>query len=87
VKNIRQLMCLNWDVSEAHAFRESNYCANALANYGCSMESSIWFLDTCHSQPRQLLLVDVMGVTTPQIIFMQSSYFLGFKPSILSKIK
>jgi ribonuclease HI len=68
VKHIRQLMCLDWEVTVSHAFRESNYCADALANYGCSLDSSIVYFDVCPSQLRNLILADKMGISTPRII-------------------
>ncbi|MCI08973.1 ribonuclease H protein, partial [Trifolium medium] len=37
VKKIRQLIQLDWEVVVHHAYRESNKCADALANIGCAM--------------------------------------------------
>jgi hypothetical protein len=68
VKHIRQLMCLNWDVSVAHVFCEANYYVDTLVNYGCSIDNGILYFDVCPSQLRHLLLDDIMGITTPMII-------------------
>ncbi|MCH79377.1 putative non-LTR retroelement reverse transcriptase [Trifolium medium] len=68
VKNIMRLMRLDWDVTINHVYREANYCVDALANFGCSLDSSIMVFDVCPSQLRQLMLADVMGITTPRII-------------------
>lgn len=42
VAAIRLLMGLNWDVSFLHAFREGNFCADALAELGATNTSPLF---------------------------------------------
>ncbi|MCI09825.1 putative non-LTR retroelement reverse transcriptase, partial [Trifolium medium] len=68
VKRIRRLLELDWDVKIAHAYRESNKCADVLANIGCTLDREIIFYDSCPSQIKDLLLANEMGITTPRMI-------------------
>ncbi|KAK2394949.1 hypothetical protein QL285_056723 [Trifolium repens] len=68
VKNIRRLIDLEWEVHISHAYRESNKCADALANIGCTLENETTYYENCPSQIRELLLADVLGITTPRLI-------------------
>ncbi|PNY08707.1 ethylene responsive transcription factor 1b [Trifolium pratense] len=45
VEKIHSLLALDWEVVIHHSYREANQCANALANYGCSMDTGIIYFD------------------------------------------
>jgi ribonuclease HI len=68
VEQIRRLLALDWQVVVHHSYREANQCADALANYGCSMDAGISFFDFCPSSIKHLLLFDMMGNTTPRVV-------------------
>jgi ribonuclease HI len=70
VERIHRLLALDWEVVISHTYREANKCADALANYGCSMDSGIIYFDRCPSSISNLLLFDVLGNTTPRVISM-----------------
>ncbi|MCH86415.1 putative non-LTR retroelement reverse transcriptase [Trifolium medium] len=67
VKQIRRSLELDWDIKIVHAYRESNKCADALANIGCTLDREIIHYDSCPNQIRNLVLDDEMGIT-PRII-------------------
>ncbi|CAJ2675557.1 unnamed protein product [Trifolium pratense] len=69
VKNIRRLVDMEWEVHITHAYRESNQCADALANIGCSIDKETIYYETCPSQIRELFLADIMGIKTPRVIY------------------
>jgi len=48
--------------------REANRCADALVNIGCSLDYNLKIYETCSTQIRHLLLVDVIEITTPRLI-------------------
>jgi ribonuclease HI len=68
VLNIRKLLELDWEVNIAHAYRESNKCADALANIGCQLGREIVFYEECPPQMRELVQADVMGIIIPRMI-------------------
>ncbi|MCI02556.1 ribonuclease H protein, partial [Trifolium medium] len=68
VRNIRRLMDLDWEVNIVHAYRESNQCVDALATIGCSLDKEIVYYNDCPSEVKDLLLADVMGITTSILI-------------------
>ncbi|PNY00696.1 ribonuclease H [Trifolium pratense] len=68
VRNIRSLIALDWEVSIVHAYRESNQCADALVNIGCTLDKEIIVYDDCPSEIKDLLLADVLGITTPRLL-------------------
>jgi ribonuclease HI len=68
VRNIQRLVNMEWEVRIVHAYRESNQCADALANVGCTLDREIIFYDDCPPHIRNLLRYDVMGITTPRLI-------------------
>jgi hypothetical protein len=70
VERIHRLLALDWEVVISHTYREANKCADALANYGCSMDNGIIYFDRCPSSISNLLLFDVLGNTTPRVISM-----------------
>jgi 3-mercaptopyruvate sulfurtransferase SseA len=49
-------------------FIEKQTCADALANIGCSLDHNIIFYDTCPDIISNIMLVDLMGITTPRMI-------------------
>ncbi|MCH83395.1 putative non-LTR retroelement reverse transcriptase [Trifolium medium] len=67
VHMIRQLLEMEWEVVVHHTYRETNKCADALANIGCSLRYYSIFYDTCPSQLSSLLLDDMLGITTPRL--------------------
>jgi ribonuclease HI len=68
VRNIQRLVNMEWEVRIVHAYRESNQCADALANVGCTLDREIIFYDDCPPHIKNLLLYDAMGITTPRLI-------------------
>ncbi|MCH91455.1 putative non-LTR retroelement reverse transcriptase [Trifolium medium] len=66
VEKIRRLLAFDWKVVVHHSYREVNQCADALANYGCSMGLGICFFDACPSSIRNLLFFDLLGNTIPR---------------------
>ncbi|MCI11423.1 putative non-LTR retroelement reverse transcriptase [Trifolium medium] len=68
VLNIRKLLELDWEVTIAHAYRETNKCADALANVGCQLGREILFYEDCPPHMKDLVLAYVMGITTPRMI-------------------
>ncbi|PNX77836.1 ethylene responsive transcription factor 1b, partial [Trifolium pratense] len=47
INQIRHLLDLEWEVEVNHSYRESNKCADALANIGCTIDSHITYYDSC----------------------------------------
>jgi ribonuclease HI len=68
VKQIRRYLELDWEVMIVHAYRESNNCADVLANIGCTLDREIIFYDFCPPQVRDSLVADELGITTPRLI-------------------
>ncbi|MCH81999.1 putative non-LTR retroelement reverse transcriptase, partial [Trifolium medium] len=68
VWKIRRLMELDWEVVMHHAYRESNKCADALANLGCDMESTSFVYENCPSYLSELFLADLVWINTPRVI-------------------
>ncbi|GAU48439.1 hypothetical protein TSUD_100590 [Trifolium subterraneum] len=68
VRNIQRLVNLEWEVRIVHAYSESNQCADTLANTGCTLDRETIYYDDCPPRVRELLLSDVMGITTPRLI-------------------
>jgi hypothetical protein len=66
--NICRLLALDWEVKEVHVYRESNWCADALATIGCTLNKEVIYYTACPIEIRDLLLVDELGITTPRII-------------------
>ena len=44
VFEIQRLINLDWEIVVKHSYREANQCADALANFGCSLTGEITFL-------------------------------------------
>jgi hypothetical protein len=68
VLNIPNLMELDWEAKIAHAYRETNKCADALTNIGCQLGREIVFYEECPPQLRELVQADAMGITIPRMI-------------------
>jgi hypothetical protein len=68
VQKIRRLLQMAWEVKVQHSYRETNTCADALANIGCSMGSTLMIYESCPTQLRHLLVADQMGVPQPRMI-------------------
>ncbi|GAU47307.1 hypothetical protein TSUD_283760 [Trifolium subterraneum] len=47
VKHIRRVLNSDWEIKVEHAYRESNKCADAMANVGCQLDREIIFYDSC----------------------------------------
>ncbi|PNX61822.1 ribonuclease H, partial [Trifolium pratense] len=47
VKNIRRLVDMEWEVHITHAYRESNRCADALTNIGCTLDKETIYFEDC----------------------------------------
>ncbi|GAU14017.1 hypothetical protein TSUD_168420 [Trifolium subterraneum] len=68
VRHIQRLIDLDCEVNIVHAYRESNQCADALASIGCTLDKEIIYYNDCPLEIKELLLADVMGITTPRMI-------------------
>jgi hypothetical protein len=68
VENIQRLLSLDLEIVVHHSYCEANQCADALANYGCNMNVGSVFFYVYPSAFSHLLLVDVLGITTPRLI-------------------
>jgi len=68
VQKIRRLLQMAWEVKVQHSYRDANTCADALANIGCSMGSTLMIYKSCSTQLRHLLVADQMGVPQPRMI-------------------
>jgi ribonuclease HI len=68
VKQIWQLLDLDWNVTISHTYREANKCADALANLGCSLSYDLIFYDTCPDSMSHLFAYDNLGIATPRVI-------------------
>ncbi|GAU38380.1 hypothetical protein TSUD_147480 [Trifolium subterraneum] len=51
VKEIHRLVSFEWEVKIFHSYRETNRCADTLANMGYSLEENIVFFDVGLSKP------------------------------------
>jgi 3-mercaptopyruvate sulfurtransferase SseA len=51
-----------------HAYRESNQCADALTSIGCTLDREVIYYDDYPLAIRNLLLADVLGITTSRLI-------------------
>ncbi|KAK2399946.1 Polynucleotidyl transferase, ribonuclease H superfamily protein [Trifolium repens] len=68
LKKIRGLLALEWEVKISHVYRESNRCADALVNIGCSLNHNILFYFDCPVEIRDIMSAAVLGITTPRMI-------------------
>lgn len=68
VEKIRRMIDLEWEVVVKHSYFEANQCADALANYGCSLSGDISFFESRPTQFGHLLTAVVMGLSIPHLI-------------------
>ncbi|PNY07175.1 ethylene responsive transcription factor 1b [Trifolium pratense] len=68
VKSIGRLLELDCDVKIKHSYRETNMCADAMANLGCSLSNEIIFFEECPSHMRNLLAADCRNFSSPRLI-------------------
>jgi hypothetical protein len=68
LKTIRGLLALEWEVKVSYVYRESNRCANALANIRCSLNYNIMFYVDCPYEIKDIMSADVLGITIPKMI-------------------
>jgi hypothetical protein len=62
-------MALDWEVEVHHTYKESNkYCADGLANMGCTLGYNIMLFDSCPSQLVELFTADNMRISTPRLV-------------------
>lgn len=61
-------MLCDWQVKVKHIYREVNKRADLLANIGCDLNVSEHVYDVPPSSLGQVLLSNVMGVSTPRSI-------------------
>jgi ribonuclease HI len=67
-KQIWHLLNMDWCVEISHSYREANKCADALINFGCSLNHEIMVFDVCPSHLREIYRDDRMGVFIPIMI-------------------
>ncbi|GAU34270.1 hypothetical protein TSUD_321160 [Trifolium subterraneum] len=70
LKQIWQLLELDWVVVVSYTYREANKCADALANLGCTLDCKVEFYDACPAIVRDVYQYDLIGNTTPRLISM-----------------
>jgi hypothetical protein len=68
VKQIWKLLDMDWNIEIFHTYRETNKCADALANLGCSLGYDLVFFDDCPLTIRETFANDNMGISTPRLI-------------------
>lgn len=68
IMRIKKLLTIDWNVCVSHIFREANKCADVLANLGCEVGSHLVIFERLPVQLAQVLLADVMGVSTPRLV-------------------
>jgi hypothetical protein len=68
VEKICHLLYFEWKVMVYHSYSETNQCANALANFNCSMVRDRELFNVCPSAIKNLLFTDLLGITFPQSI-------------------
>lgn len=56
-------MTRNWSIEVCHTLREGNACANFLAKFGASQDSSLVTIDHPLDGMSLLLLADFMGIS------------------------
>lgn len=62
----------NWSVRIRHVYREANRVADRLANMGVEQAEAFIVYDDPPASIRELLLADVMGVTTPRLFWVSA---------------
>jgi hypothetical protein len=78
VQKIRQMLALDWEVVVHHSYRESNKCADALANIGCKLGYGSVVYDRCPTQS-----CGHHGDIYPEINCFVIVFSFGHRPSYL----
>jgi ribonuclease HI len=68
LKRIWRLMQHDWIIEISHIYREANKCADALANFGCTLDFNSVFYDSCPTHIMDMYNFDVLGHSTPRLI-------------------
>lgn len=68
IQDIQRMLLLDWEVKIRHNYRESNLCADALANMGCKHDCIIIFFEKPPLGIRELLSPNENGVAAPRIV-------------------
>jgi len=68
VAKICRLLHMDCEVVVCHSYRETNRCADALADLGCSLHTNICFYESCPTQFSHLVIADALGVFVPRLI-------------------
>lgn len=68
VAKIRRLLQMDCEVVVRHSYQETNQCADALADLGCSLHTNICFYEFYPTQFSHLVVVDALGVFIPRLI-------------------
>jgi hypothetical protein len=68
LKQIWKLLEMDWVVETSHTYREANKCADALANYGCSLDYEVVFFDVCPPQVQDMYQYDLLRLSSPRLI-------------------
>jgi hypothetical protein len=65
---IRRLLELDWEVVIYYSYRETNKCADVLANIGCTIDTHMVYYDMCPRECHNVMLADVLEIATPRFI-------------------
>jgi ribonuclease HI len=68
LKRIWRLMQHDWIIEISHIYREANKCADALANFGCTLDFNSVFYDSCPTHIMDMYNFDILGHSTPRLI-------------------
>jgi hypothetical protein len=68
IRTIKDFLLENWNVRIIHVYREDNKVADALVAFDCA--SIEIYYENSLVEIEHLCLADVMGVSTPQVIFL-----------------
>ncbi|CAN0847362.1 Putative ribonuclease H protein At1g65750, partial [Linum grandiflorum] len=68
----RNLLCLTWDVTGSHIFREGNRVADALAHYGHSRPLGLHTLSCLPPSVISCLRTDSFNIVLPRLISVNS---------------
>lgn len=80
IEKIHRLFAFDWEFFVQHSYHKANQCANALANYGCSIDLGSCFFDVCPRSISHLMLSHLLGNSTP---IRCNLFHFGLRPSLL----
>jgi hypothetical protein len=69
MKHIVKLLSLDWVVEISQTYKETNKCANAMSNKGCTFDYEVTTYETCPSYLRDLFIFNSMSINTPRFFF------------------